>query len=694
MMKNFRFLNSNILAVSLFACLLFSINRTIAEEIAPGADKSTVIEKLNPLNNSEDIKENNLEKGPKASKSKNKVVIKSPFLFYTGKFDDNQIYAQSKIPELAEYVSQSTEVVTQKEINLLHPTSLEDILGTVPGVQVIRKGSIGSPTSFLIMGSDRNLITLDGIRLYNSGIGLPLLNSVVADGIQRLEVIEGPQSTLYGSQAQAGVLALYTRTGKGRPKIEFGGGMGNNATFKENFNFEGGNDSFDYYLGLIRVDTTGGAPTYLNESENDDFGNTSVICNLGKRLIKGNAEVRNIFSYSTAEKEDGIQINGFPIFDPDDENYTSFLYNNFSFTHAPTKWYDYIVKFGVMKSIFKDYDNDVIRAFNFTKTDNNRLIFLTQHNLRYKKLNTLTIGYDLEYNDFASIDTHENIINKDITKNDVYVNDVINIKDTLFIRGGARILDFSLYGTYATPNISASLILPTFKLKDSHSKAIFSYGYSLYEPTPYQLFGMDGNPDLIPEQVFGWNFGFEQDFFKDKIHAKVNIFNNKIEELISINPNLRVFTLQNIPNAKTQGVETSLEINPIKGVKLMGNYNYVNARQLNPITLVDDPIETVPNNSWNFIAAYSPKEDYGVYFKGTTSSTRYGIDYRTFEPGRTKGFVDLGLGAVCKLFEVKGFKVVWFGQLNNLLNEKYEQVLGYQHDGFRFLTGIKIKKTF
>lgn len=606
----------------------------------------------------------------------------------------NKFYSSTNEFEDPDILSDSINIITEKEIDLINPNSIEELLTLVPGITVLRKGSIGSGTSFLIRGWNRNLITLDGIKINDPAFTEPFLNPLVMGGIGKIEVVKGPKAIFYGSQAQGGLIALYTRQGSGRPSIEFSGGIGNNSCFKENFTFQGSKENTDYYLGIVRLDTTGGAPTYLNESIHDDYGNLTVINNIGSKILNGKAEVRNTFTYSTGEKEHAIQAKGTPVFDPDDQNYNSLIMETASFTHQPVDYYKYNAKFAFLKTTFKDYDNDLILDYDFTKSNNNRLIFQTEHDFYVKQYDTITMGYQLEYNDFESLQINNTVLNKDITKNDVFFNNELNIKNILAIRAGSRITNFSLFGTYAVPAVSGTLKLPTFKLKNSFTKLHSSYGYSLNEPTALQQFGMFGNPNLQPEKLFGYDVGIVQSLFDSKLRMEFSYFNNKIKDLISEDINKRTFTLQNIARARISGLEASLGLSPIKSIKAEVNYNYLNARQLNEVTGNYDPIEAVPNNSWNFIVAYSPQKDYGIYFRGVSSSTRFGMDITTLEPGRTKGFFDIGFGFIAKLFEYKGFKLTLFGQTSNLTNNKYEQVMGFKHDGFRFLTGLRLNKVF
>jgi len=374
------------------------------------------------------------------------------------------------------------------------------------------------------------------------------------------------------------------------------------------------------------------------------------------------------------------------VFDPDDEANNVIVLNVTEFNHTPTSWYDYNVRFGVNKDRYKFEAGPLpLPDSSYYRYDNNRLQFSTQHNLRYKKFNTLSIGYNLEYNDYDNTSG----IKRNSDQHDVYFNDVINIKDILVIRPGIRIMHSEDWGTFGTPNISGALILPTPFIPDSYSKIRSSYGHSISAPTLVQLNAPSyGNPDLKPEKLDGWDIGFEQSLLNDKIKFDFGYFRNDYNDLIDWvweGPGWMDGKYQNISVARTYGYESSLTINPLPGLKASVNYTYTDSDDGNKEDLIG-----VPRNRYNFIVKYSPKERFSVYAKGTASSSR-----RYNSSGkRTDGYFDSAIGATVRLFKLAGAHVYAWGQINNLTNDKYEVSKDYRKPGIGFMAGISISRPF
>jgi vitamin B12 transporter len=664
-----------------------SENRVNPETTVKNKDKTTHKQE-------KDVKNENLE--PKLDNNHENQHTKQPEtapIIQFGQCKEEQVLSPSYIPEDIKTSSSNVDVITEKEIDVINATSLSEILRTVEGINTYSNGSRGSLSPYRIRGWNKSLLTLDGIRINSEDFNAPYLENFNAFGFDRIEVLRGPQGTMYGTQAQGGLIGLYTKVGHGRPQIHIESGMGNNSTFQESFETSAGNKHADYYLGVIRLDTTGGAPTRPDfSSVNDDYRNLTVVSNIGARLLNGKAEIRNTFRYINAEKEIGLQSNGFPDFNPRHNSFNSYGYETLSFKHAPAKFYDYNVNFGLVKSRYKDFDPRDPQDSGFMwapyyRSDNTRLVFNTQHNLRYKNINTLSIGYNLEYNDYSSIDDIGTQFDKDLTKNDVYFHDILNIKDILFIRGGCRITDSNFFGTYGTPNVSGALILPTFKLKESYTKLRASYGYAVTEATPSQLFNpFWGNPDLTPEKLQGWDAGIVQSFYHDRFRIEGTYYKNSLKDLIQYNYFSNTF--QNISKARTRGWEVSLRAQPVKPVEVIVNYTYTYAKQLDTMTGIYTDLIAYPRHQWNYLLVYTPKTNYNVFMSGFGTSAREGFTRKS------DAFFDLGIGANVKLLEKKGFKLSLWGKLGNILNKKYEEIEGYKHPGIHFLAGLKLTKTF
>lgn len=612
---------------------------------------------------------------------------------YSISIEDDTIYSESNMLESKRNSSRAIDVITLDEIEEQNVNSLRDMLEMLPGVNAPTKGSIGSHGDIKIRGSGKFRVTMDGIRINAPFSNTASLRSFLTDDLERIEVLRGPQGNINGNGAQAGSLNLFTRKGYGPLKVELESGMGAFATFRESANLSGGNESYDYYLGITRIDSNGGTKPNINARKStyrDDFGSLSVSSNIGKRILKGKAEVRNTFRFINAKKNvplDDIFGTGQTQLDLDDYAKHLHIVNSTLFTHNPYKWYDYNFRLGYYKEKYKSVEGpDVDMGLSVYETDNDRLSFSTQHNIKPFKFYTLQLGHSLESNFFntdssSMFSTYK--FDKNNLQNDVFVNNIINIKDTLIVRAGTRILNDSKWGTYGSPNVSGALILPTFGLKNAYTKVRSSYGYSVNAPTLAQIYHpLYGNTALQPEKLNGWDLGVEQNMFNGKFVVDAGVFSNDYTNLIKYVGNMSSGSYQNFGRAKTSGFESSVKISPNRFVSLNYNYTYTDSNNGEGDSIID-----VPNNMHNFLISLYPHERLSLYTKASTNSSRV-----TFS-SPVRGFFNLSMGGNLRLCKLLGSKLLLFGQLNNILNDKYELSPGYRNPGITFMAGIKLEKT-
>ena len=478
-----------------------------------------------------------------------------------GGLTEKEVYSLGNYAENIKTSGASVDVITLDEIKNQGSPVLTQLLNQAAGLTVQTESSPGSPSSLRMRGTDRVRLTIDGIRADRPSMTSPGMEFQyqLTDDLERVEIIRGPQGNVGGVNASGGLIALQTRRGRGPMSIEMGSEMGNYGSYKERFTIMGGDDKKDYYMGLTWFKTNGGMrATGLGTIDNNAYNNLSVVTNTGLRVLDGKAEIRDIFRFSRARKDIGINFhNDYPYtrYQAPYGNYGTNIdiMNVLSFDHTPTEWYNYNTKFGLYHNqsnnfIYPDFINTDPTMQSLSKIGSTRLNFMTQHNFNYREWNTFSVGYNLETEFIDSKSTMVNFGMTDVNnftgstiQNDVFVNDSINIKDKLFIRGGARLVNNSAYGTYVLPNASAALVLPTFKIKGAKTKFRGSWGQSVNTPTLYQRFArmrsmgydMIPNPNLAAEKMTGWDVGIEQSFFNDKLTFDFGYFNNDYRDYIN-----------------------------------------------------------------------------------------------------------------------------------------------------------------
>ena len=642
-----------------------------------------------------------------------------------GDVEEKEMYSYSNYAESIESAGASVDIVTRKDIARQGTPQLSELLNQSGSVFVQTNSSDGSVSSVRMRGTDRVRMTIDGVRADRTSTTSPGIEPqfILSDDIERVEVIKGPQGNVAGTNASGGLIALQTRRGKGPLSIEMGSEMGNLGTVKERFAVMGGDHSLDYYMGVTWFKTDGGGKVDgLGKVKNDDYNNLSVVANIGKRVLDERAEVRNIFRFSRARKNLGIgyqQESPYGLYQsPNNYALNYDIMNVTSFTHNPTDKYNYDARFSVYHNENNSYimpddlSGDPVYE-SISKINSTRLNAQTQHNYKLFDWNTLSVGYNLEteFIDGNSKDvgmgtgTVLNGYSGNTIQNDVFVNDSINIKDKLFIRGGARLIHNSDFGTYVTPNASAALVLPTFKLEGAKTKFRGSWGQSVNNPTLYQRFGTVNssymkslaNPNLDAEKMESWDVGVTQSFFEDKLSFDLGYFNSNYKDYISYHgetdPVTWMYTGQhiNIDSAKIQGAEAKVTWEPTTWIKAIASYTYTDSEDKS----TGHALSGVPKNSLKGTIYWTPNDIVNLFAGIEANEGRYMSSAIGAE--KTGSYVDMKLGGKVRLLKTENTEVSLTGTVYNLLDQDISMYktngVAYYAPGIHFRAGLAMKYT-
>lgn len=619
-----------------------------------------------------------------------------------GNVGEKQIYSLDNIVESRKSASANIDVITLKDIQEQGSPMLSDLMNQLGSVTVQRSGSDGDITSFRIRGTDRVRVTIDGMRADSPVDNKFYLNNYLSDDFERIEVIKGPQGNVGGVNSSGGLVSMQTRRGHGKPSVEMESGAGNLGTFRERFAFMGGDDIKDYYFSVNYFKTDGGMRINNNLAnvQNDQYNTLNVVSNLGRRFLDGKAEIRDTMRFSNSNKNVGVNGFGTTIQqDPNDYSRNMDFFNTLAFNYMPVDWYNSSTKFGLFSTVnnFFQRPDDFDMCYGSDRFRSTRMSLISQHNFQYKDWNTFSVGYNLESNTASSISDYSqdpfwpsySKFNGSTLQNDVYVNDVINIKDKLFIRGGTRLSNNSEFGTYVLPNISAALVLPTYKVEGATTKFRASWGQSVNNPSLYQRFGMiqgmlDPNPNLTAEKLDGMDVGVEQTFFNDKVSLDFGYFSNQYKDYIGwqTDPNTWVGTYVNVNEAKISGYEASLKWTPNHKFRTVLNYTFSKSEDLT----TGYELPGVPQNRLNASVFYTPTERLTAFARAEFSSDRV-------YSGNNKvdGYTDVAMGATVRLFSIKYVHVYLKAQIYNLLNQKMAMYQNYYQPGLHYMIGIFMK---
>ncbi len=185
------------------------------------------------------------------------------------------VVTATRSPLAAGRAPSAVTVITGEQLRRTGITAVGDALGQVPGLAVVQSGSYGGATSLFIRGGESKhaKVLVDGVPVNDAG-GAFDFSSLTTDNVERIEIVRGPASVLYGSDAMAGVVQLFTRRGDGRPRIELGARGGGNSSYDAHAAVRGGAMPLDYSFGVSRHATDGFQA--FNSASRTTVGSASV----------------------------------------------------------------------------------------------------------------------------------------------------------------------------------------------------------------------------------------------------------------------------------------------------------------------------------------------------------------------------------------------------------------------------------
>lgn len=587
-------------------------------------------------------------------------------------------------------VGSSTSVITAEDIKKSGKKSVKEILRDILGVTVSQSGAFGGQTSVYLRGAKpgQTLVMIDGVEVNDPISADRSFNfaNLITDNIERIEVVRGPQSTLYGSDAMAGVINIITKKGTGKPGFEsyFEGGSHN--TFIENIGSSGSIDKFNYSMSATRFDSDGISAAAVG-SENDPYHNTAISSRVGYKILD-NAELSLVAHYTDVKKSIDATDNNYPYGLIDMPNYTSWskdLTTKLAFDQSINSWWTHTLSFSYYDIRRKDKKEwDPVNGDNVNdwyKGNNKKIEW--QHNISPVKWNTLTAG--LEYEDetgssyyYVNPDpwlSSSKQDRKSVNNMGYYFQDQLKLWEKLFITPGVRIDDNELFGIQATYKISTAYLIPQIGTRFKGN-----WGTGFKAPSLFQLYSSYGNPNLRPDESRSYDVGFEQSLFGDKVSFGLTYFHNNFKNMVDFDldpASPTYYKYINIGKAMTQGFEFGTKFMPLENLTFGFNFTYTDTEDK------ETGLELLrrPKRQFNFDIdwAFLPKANLqlGIDYVGSRKDVGYITD-KAYTVVRIASSYDI----------TKNLQV--FGRIENLFDKKYQEVNGYATLDRSFYAGIKV----
>jgi len=601
------------------------------------------------------------------------------FGLQTAEADSPGIVVSATRIETPEEDSPATiDVVRSDDFEIKQTHRVADALREVPGVSVVQSGPPGSLTSVFTRGlrSEHTQVLLDGIPINQGLQGAFNFADLTTENIDRIEIVRGPQSTLYGPRALAGVIQLFTKRGSGDPSGEFSLEGGSNTTIRGTLASSGSANQFDYSVGLSGLTTD-------NERPNNQYRLWSGIANLG---WSPNEQLRlsTLITYSLAAL-------GLPntIFDPRPRD--NFLTERWLVAphvdFKPVDWWTHRLIFS--------YDEE--RQVNDPNDDGfvgpTRALFTRatvdyQNDLKPATWLTLTAGFFYSHVDagqerpfvLQAFGPQPTFISDETEETSVFLQaSVTPFKDLNFVAGG-RSDNFNQFGDVWTYRFAGSYLIAK---TDTHLHASVATGFS---PPSSQdkIFGM--NFALEPEKNLGWDVGVEQRFCEGRVMLGLTYFHNDLSNVIGFNG---LFQTLNLGAAITQGIEAELRVTPITDLTIVATYTYLDARNTSSEDITQLPgarLPRRPRNEAYISASYLWAKKLRTTIEAKFVNAREELNFG----GPNFDIEDYAFVNVAAEYEINSCFSV-YARINNLTDEQYSEVFGFPALGRTAFAGFKVR---
>ncbi|HUL13329.1 MAG TPA: TonB-dependent receptor [Methylococcaceae bacterium] len=582
-------------------------------------------------------------------------------------------------------IGSAITVITAQEIASRKLNSVADVLRVVPGLDVVRAGGAGQQTSVFLRGANANLtlVLIDGVEMNDpaSPNGAFNFSDLQTDNIERIEILRGAGSAIYGSDPIGGVINIITKKGQGKPKFQAMGEGGSYDTFKVRGGVTGGTDRVNYNLSASRLETGGfsAADSAFGNSERDSYKNSTVSARLGAQALD-NLDFGWTLRYNEGKAMIDTGCN-FVVPCDDPNSYTK---SNALFTrgHGHLQLFDgfWEQTLGLAysrtdrHSIYKVDRTDL----SYSRDDNlgEKIKVDWQNVLHVHETNTVTLGIEDDEDRMASESTYgfpPPPINQK-TMNDIgfYLQDQIRLFDRWFTTAGVRHDENNRFGGHVTWRANQ-----VFAVTETGTRIKGSYGTGFKAPSLLQLFDPTfGNPDLKPETSRNWDIGLEQSLWRERIQLEATYFNNSFENLIKFGPP-PFFKPENIGQATAEGVEGVVEFRPLEDLSLRGTYTYTRTKDQD----TGQRLLRRPTHKGSFDADYRFLGKAAVHLNILMVGDKDDI-----LDTRVPGYVLVNLAGsydVSKNLQI-------FARVDNLFDKKYEEVFGFGTSGIAGYGGVTL----
>lgn len=583
---------------------------------------------------------------------------------------DDVIVSANRIATPLENIGSSVTLITAEDIEQSQARTVADALRSVPGLTLTRTGGFGGQTSVRIRGMEgyQSLLLIDGVEVADlSGTQQTYdFAHLTTNNIERIEILRGAQSTLYGADAIGGVINIITKRGSGTPEVTAAAEFGSFQTKDYKTGVRGSEGRFDYALNAHYINTHGysAGDERNGNDETDGYENRTFNGRFGLQAtddLRLESVIRHVRAHYDYDSFSQTDSNDNDIRRENSIGLTALWDTlNDQLTH----------KFGVSyaKSQRDRYQGNS-RRNSFGIYDGRKTKFDYQGTYKISPTDNVIFGAETErdHTKQSGLTAQTNTVSG-------YASYQFEPVQNLNLSVGLRHDDHSGFDDYTTYRATASYVLDRTSTR-FHS----SIGTGFRAPSLYELYAVgssfSGNADLEPEESRSIDFGVEQPFWDDRLIVDVTGFSNKTKNLIIFSNN----TYENINRAKSYGVETSASLEVNDALFLTGTYTYQIAKDEKTNVRLSRRAKHEGNIGINWQVNNALSADFNARARS------HALDTGAFADN-----APLGGYAVfdAKLSYDVNDDVRLYGRVENLLDKEYQEVSKFGMPGRAVYVGI------
>ncbi|MEQ8735897.1 MAG: TonB-dependent receptor [Rhodospirillaceae bacterium] len=619
------------------------------------------------------------------------------------RIDDEIVVTASRVPQARLSVGSALDVLTGADIKTRQQAFLGDLLRDLPGLAVNRSGPAGAFTQVRLRGaeSSHTLVVIDGIEAgdpFNAGEFE--FAHLMSSGVSRIEVLRGPQSALWGSEAIGGVINVTT----GPPETPDGASEGAWAHgFAEGGSFATARGSVDagtsgawgVVRGSIGYSDIGGISASPTGAEKDGYDNltasmfaafnTSKILTLslsGRHVSASAAEDEQDFTFGSPTQGLVIDSDGARksdrwygraaadaslldgrwthrlsagITDTQNESFSGGL---FSFGSEGQKWdVEYQSDFTFQTSESAEHAVSALVEYEALSYENRGAGGGPENQSQTGE----QISAALEYR--------------------------LAMAEQIFLSGALRHDDNDRFKDETTYRLTAAWAVP-----ESGIKLRSSYGTGVAQPSFFELFGFDpnffiGNPDLQPESSEGWDVGLDYTFANDLGLLSLTYFESNLKDEIFTDFGVFPFTVDNRAGTSTrEGLEVSLRLDPMAALSLAVAYTYTDAKDDAGVRELRRPKHSGSTNVTYRFYDDRAVVDLGLNYNGEMQDS----EFIFATPETVVTLDDYVLATLATSFDLNE-SVQLIGRIENVFDEDHQDVFGFQSPGIGVYAGVRMR---